>query len=391
MLFLCLFFASAQAIASDIKSVYLTWEQEDTSSHMVVHVLSLNKLSSLKIKFKEKTIPYSQHRDLKPTPFNVYSFALQKLSPNTLYHFEVLESKTLKQKYKFKTLPTDNSAIEIVSGGDLSVHPDIAIVAKKTITKNTKVLLIGGDIAYADGDTSRHQLWSQIWDHLNQAMITPDGRLLPLVVAIGNHETNKKKEVDAPTKAPFYFLFFRQNSLSTYFKRNLANHTSIFTLDSGHVADHGGPQKDWLKKELKTELKKENKLALYHVPLYPSFRDFKDKKSKKGRKAWQPLFDEFGLDVALENHDHALKRTKMLKNEKTVDKNGTVYVGDGCWAVAPRPASTSRWYLQTTLVEKHLWRILLTPQKINFEAIGKSGKTLDSFTLKNGKVTNYEK
>lgn len=390
-LWLVLLLTSFQTFASDIKSVYLTWEQENTASQMTIHILCLKKVSSLEIKLNGKVIKHSQYRDLSQSPFHVYSFPLQNLSPNTVYDFEVLENATVQKKYKFKTLPADETEVEIVSGGDLSVHPDIAILAQKALTKNTMALLIGGDLAYEDGEVSRHELWSQLWDQLNQAMITPDGRLLPLIVAIGNHETNNKKNVDPQTKAPFYFLFFRQNSLTSYFKRNIASHTTLFALDTGHVADHGGTQKDWLKKELKSEAKKENKLALYHVPLYPSLREFTDKKSANGRNAWQPLFDKFGLDAALENHDHALKRTKMIKNEKTTEKNGTVFVGDGCWGVAPRPASANRWYLQTAQVEKHLWRILLTPQKINFEAIGKSGKTLDSFTLKNGRVLSYEK
>jgi hypothetical protein len=109
-----------------------------------------------------------------------------------------------------------------------------------------------------------------------------------------------------------------------------------------------------------------------------------------GRKAWLPLFDKHQLDVAFENHDHALKRSKLLKNNKVVPKNGTLYVGDGAWAVAPRPAAADRWYLQVAKVEKHLWRVLASPKKLSFQAINKNGQILDSFTLKNGSVISYE-
>ena len=36
----------------------------------------------------------------------------------------------------------------------------------------------------------------------------------------------------------------------------------------------------------------------------------------------------YGVHIAFENHVHAFKRTKRLKNNK-VDNSGTVYLGDG--------------------------------------------------------------
>lgn len=376
--------------SAEIKSVYLTWGSTDTSSQVTVNVLTVQKANSVELSIDNKKEVPSRYKDLKETPFHVHSFDLKNLKPNTLYTFQpVLNGKPTKE-YKFKTLPNDNSPIEIVSGGDLSPHEDVIIVAKQALTKNTLALFVGGDLAYEDGNPKRYELWMKLWDLLNQAMVSPDGRLIPMVVAIGNHETNKTKSEVMKDKAPFYHLFFDQNEATTYFARHFAKHTSLMVLDTGHVADHDKQQEKWLKNELQKDFKKNNLLALYHVPLYPSFRPYDDKKSVKGRKAWLALFDEYQLDVALENHDHSLKRSKLLKNDKVVPKNGTLYVGDGAWAVAPRPAAPDRWYLQLAKVEKHLWRITASPKKLNFQAIDKKGNVLDSFTLKNGSVQTYE-
>lgn len=394
LFFLTLLFSFVVS-AADLKSVYLTWDNEDTASSIVINVLSTDKIKSIELKYDtsqkyQETAPAPSHRSLSETPIHVYSFSLTRLKPGTTYYFKILTDQNSAKDYKFKTLPSDDSAIEIVSGGDLSPHPDVVTVAQKAVTEKTAVLLLGGDLAYADGDLKKYDRWLKLFELLNQAMLSPDGRLIPMIVAIGNHETIKKKSPNALTKAPFYFTFFPQNNQKSYFKRRLANHTTVFTLDSGHFIPHEGEQTDWLKQSLKEESLVTNKFALYHVPLYPSFRDFEEAGSKAGRDAWLSLFDQYVLTVALENHDHALKRTKMLSGGKVVSRSGTVYAGDGCWAIAPRPAANNRWYLETAQVQKHLWRIVADKNKVSLQAIGKTGKTLDSFTIKNEKVIPYE-
>jgi hypothetical protein len=44
------------------------------------------------------------------------------------------------------------------------------------------------------------------------------------------------------------------------------------------------------------------------------------------------------LTVSFENHDHAYKRTRVLRANQAAT-NGTVYIGDGCWGRTPRAAA----------------------------------------------------
>lgn len=69
----------------------------------------------------------------------------------------------------------------------------------------------------------------------------------------------------------------------------------------------------WLEDKLSVN-NRPNKLAVYHVPLYPSFRPYDTALSAEMREKWGPVFDKYSLTVALENHDHDYKRTKPLKN-----------------------------------------------------------------------------
>jgi len=209
-------------------------------------------------------------------------------------------------------------------------------------------------------------------------MVSPSGDMLPLVLAIGNHETNKHSKSRLLRRAPFYFALFPQTSLKTNFLRSLGSHSKIFVLDSGHISSHSD-QVNWLEQNLKAHAPVKNKLAMYHAPLYPSHRDFDGYWSKEGRKYWQPLFDKYNLSLSFENHDHILKRTYKIKNNKK-DSSGTVYIGDGCWGTSPRKAR-NRWYLQTSESRMHVWRVELSKYGIKGKAIGEGGRVLDEFSL----------
>jgi hypothetical protein len=76
------------------------------------------------------------------------------------------------------------------------------------------------------------------------------------------------------------------------------------------------------------------KFAIYHVPLYPGFKD--DQPSwaiQEGVDAWVGRFEKYKFKGIFENHNHGFKRTKPLKGGKVDEKNGIIYFGDGAWGV----------------------------------------------------------
>lgn len=109
-----------------------------------------------------------------------------------------------------------------------------------------------------------------------------------------------------------------------------------------------------------------NKMAVYHVPMYPSVRLFSDYMGSKMRQYWLPLFDQHNMKLSFENHDHSYKvsdravdgiamtdwiqRTYRLRNNE-ITSNGTQYIGDGCWGRTPR-VTDPRWYLEKQLEKR---------------------------------------
>lgn len=76
---------------------------------------------------------------------------------------------------------------------------------------------MGGDIAYADGHPDKLERWFEFFRIWSETMITADGRLIPLVPAIGNNEVHgdtfdKRGETGRPAMSPdrapvFYSVF----------------------------------------------------------------------------------------------------------------------------------------------------------------------------------------
>jgi hypothetical protein len=209
-------------------------------------------------------------------------------------------------------------------------------------------------------------------------MQSDDGRLIPLVVAIGNHDVDR----DFGFHNAHYFQFLFEQSDLSYFTRHFGNHTVLHVLDSGHIVPFSGDQSDWLAKTLDDNRGIRNKLALYHVPLYPSLGDFNTPDAERARKAWAPLFDRFGLDLAFENHNHTLKRTKKLFAETlSQSEKGTIYLGGGCFGMPAREADPNRWYLEKTVSVRHFWSVTVSPNGYNARAYDISGKIIDEVGL----------
>ena len=129
------------------------------------------------------------------------------------------------------------------------------------------------------------------------------------------------------------------------------------------------------------------RFAAYHVPLYPGYRSPKGKYSEQGRRHWLPLFDRYHLTTAFEHHDHVLKRSKMLRHNQ-VDREGTLYLGDGCfgrtprWVWGPRREDRRRrWYLERVERVAHFWRVDVGSRGVAFQAIDKEGRTADEYAL----------
>jgi hypothetical protein len=277
----------------------------------------------------------------------VFRAELTGLTPDTTYQFHVGKNPT----YRFRTMPAKaTDAIPFISGGDCGVNPHTVANNIQAAHQDPAFAIVGGDLGYDNGKSLQTSL--DFIRNYSRHMVARDGRLIPLVACIGNHEVDGG--YDKPrSKAPFFYALFdglyRETSYATL---DFGDYLSLVLLDSGHNSPIGGEQADWLDNALADRADRPHVLCVNHVPAYPSYRKMDPEAAKAGehpkdgtgvanRKYWTPLFDRHRVPVVLEHHDHTFKRTKPLLDGMP-DPNGVLYLGDGSWGKLRSPQSPEK-------------------------------------------------
>eukprot|EP01117_Protostelium_nocturnum_P000843 TRINITY_DN1108_c0_g1_i1.p1 TRINITY_DN1108_c0_g1~~TRINITY_DN1108_c0_g1_i1.p1 ORF type:complete len:608 (-),score=192.35 TRINITY_DN1108_c0_g1_i1:1983-3806(-) len=313
------------------------------------------------------------------------------LSPDTTYYFRAglgSNENLYSQEKKFKTLSDDSNKITFITGGDLGLSEMTKKMMIVSAAESPDFALIGGDIAYANAMSSCYRLWDLYLLWWEQHMVTPSGYYIPQILAIGNHEAGGYGTFVGDI--PHFLAWFPQefgvglNDRSTYHAHFLGTSGVVMALDSAITTlSEGTTQADWMSREFSTTFSNcTKKFTVYHVPLYPSYRTLDGFPSAQLRDIWVPVFDKFDLTIGFENHDHAYKRTKPLKNSQ-VDPKGTVYVGDGAWGVPIRPslaAAAGRYYLDYAVSKNFVVKVDMLPNAVNITAIDDNKTRFDQYS-----------
>ncbi len=347
----------------------------------------------------------------------IHRVELTGLEQDTDYRFRVGE---FERAYKFRTMPAElngNRPLRFAIGGDTDSwigyqgHPDGRVsfamgdsheggnfytMNKAVMEYDLDFVAWGGDLAYADGGRAPDRLpgrWYGWFDVIKHSLITEEGRVIPVIAAIGNHEVKRhvrsiwpKEETDAwrLANAPKYYHLFAFPGLPGYDVLDFGNYLSLFALDSGHTNEFGGTQRDWLEKELRERQRRnvDYIYPFYHTPGYPSVRSYGGSSAVSVRELWIPLFEKYGVEVAFENHDHAYKRTHPIRNEE-ISEDGIVYIGDGNWGKTPRDVHhvDETWYLALAESVIHGIIVTLDGSSQDFLVIDKEGEIVDEYRI----------
>ncbi|HLN30072.1 MAG TPA: metallophosphoesterase family protein [Gemmataceae bacterium] len=341
-------------------TLFLTWQRDPTTTMTVQWVGTAGETSDTKISYATLRNDHWQTLQTcaKPYPttdFKVFRAELTGLTPGTDYRFRIGKHSPT---YRFRTMPVKaTNPIPFISGGDCGVNVHTVANNIQAARQDPMFAIIGGDLGYDNGRSVDVSL--AFLRNYSKHMIGRDGRLIPMVTCIGNHEVDGgygKPRAQAPF---FYALFdglFRDTGYATL---DFGDYLSLVLLDTGHTSPIGGDQADWLEKTLKARADHPHVMVVNHVPAYPSFRNSEGTDGKEGtgegnRKHWVPLFQKYRVPVVLEHHDHTFKRTKPLL-DGVAHENGVLYLGDGSWGRLRRPHTPEELaYLAVTSKDYHL-------------------------------------
>ena len=272
----------------------------------------------------------------------VHRVVLRNLLPDTVYCFVAGdEISGLSAEFSFRTAPEADQPLTFVTGGDMGVGRGARQLLAQAAAQSPLFGLVGGDLAYANAIADNYELWDRC-----RTMPTR----LPTTTSFGTSPCSSWTAA-----------------------------TSCLT---------GAPKLPGSPINSKPAVKVPFRFAVYHVPLYPGYRPFTATRSHLGRHHWGRLFDQFGLTAAFENHDHMLKRSKLLRGGE-VAADGTLYLGDGCFGrtsrivKGPRQVDRSRrWYLEKAATGAHFWRVDVAAGEVRYVALDADGKMLDETTTR---------
>lgn len=299
------------------------------------------------------------------------------LLPDSEYVFRVGDEDPAS--VRFRTAPAKLAEpLVFAEGGDVGIWKNVAPLHTIAAKWSPRFGLIGGDCAYGNGRTPENWVaYLRLW---REHMVDPDGRLVPMLCAIGNHEVDGSFGQPI-SRAPFFnALFDGLFKGKTYAALDFGDYLSLVLLDSGHVSAHEGAQAKWLDKALAKRAGRPHLFTAYHVPAYPSHRAFEGKYSELARQHWVPLFEKHGVDVSFEHHDHTYKRTHIMTAGES-DPDGVLYLGDGCWGMSPRTVATpeERPYLAKSVSAAHVIRVTLDGGERRFIAVDVEGNQIDQY------------
>jgi hypothetical protein len=369
-------------------TLFLTWFRDPTTTMTIQWIGAMGETSDTKIYFSQASqsfLPWgwesqaSTPRPYGQTDLKVFRSELTNLKPGTDYLFRIgKESKA----YRFRTMPAKaTNAIQFISGGDCGVNAHAVANNIQAARQDPMFALIGGDLGYDNGKSVEISL--AFLRNYSKHMVGRDGRLIPMLACIGNHEVDGGYGKPR-AKAPFFYALFDGLFTDTsYATIDFGDYLSLVLLDTGHTAPIAGDQTDWLEKTLKERVDHPNLFVVNHVPAYPSFRNpGDDGKGKPGtgsgnRKHWVPLFQKYRVPVVLEHHDHTFKRTKPLL-DGLEDDNGVRYLGDGSWGRLRAPTQAEKVsYLEASSGEYHLSLHRIQKEERFHLALDENGRVMD--------------
>jgi acid phosphatase type 7 len=364
-------------------TLFLTWQRDPTTTMTVQWTGAVGETSDTKVAYSALKSDrwQSETPTVKPyaqTDLKVFRAELTDLCPGTDYEFKIGKQSP---KYRFRTMPAKaTDAIQFISGGDCGVNIHTIANNIQAARQDPMFAVIGGDLGYDNGRSVETSL--AFLRNYSKHMVGREGRLIPMVACIGNHEVDGG--YDKPrAKAPFFYALFDGLFPETgYATLDFGNYLSLVLLDTGHTSAIVGEQTDWLEKTLKARADHPNVMVVNHVPAYPSFRKMDGADGKKGtgednRKHWVPLFEKYRMPVVLEHHDHTFKRTKPL-TDGLADDNGVLYLGDGSWGRLRTPKDPDKLdYLAKSSRDYHLSLHRIQGEERFHMAFDENGKVMD--------------
>jgi hypothetical protein len=253
-------------------------------------------------------------------PPRVHEAHLCGLTADTIYSYQVGSEGHWSPVYSFRTAPditvTPDAEVRYAFVGDSREGYDVwQQMVDQFSTRGANLVLFSGD-AVTVGLEQRE--WETFFDRAE-----PLFARVPVVSAHGNHDVNSVN---------YYSLFAMPGNEESFgFDYGWA-HITVLNDTPGMNSDITGAVKDALRADLEASEGARWKIVMHHKPPYSS--STRHGTDDTLQREWTPLYDQHGVDLVLNGHDHDYEVTRplvwdpALMSGRVVADNsmGTVYV-----------------------------------------------------------------
>lgn len=285
--------------------------------------------------------------------------------------------------------PDTGVNFQMAALGDCSCSSNFGNMWDRIKNRGPEYVLFNGDLAYSDG--------SGCW------LSRTSGWRSKSTISFGNHDVDESEDQPETKNA----LLNAYSKSKTYFSVT-KNNVGIITMEGGEnqsvSASPGSAQYNFVKAELE---RMDNNSAIEwifvmnHYPIYGPDSDHDNEDDI--RDDYDPLFDQFGVDVVFTSHNHNLWHSKLLKYDsgspsspltagtdpnysyrKSAANHGKLYIGTGAGGRSHYDINSVPSYVMYTNDNDYgyVWMEFSdTGKKITFKIYSSSDSLKKTFTL----------
>ncbi len=318
------------------------------------------------------------------------------LTADTTYYYKVGGPGHWSAVYNVATAPTAGTAkpFTFVVTGDSRNEPSVwAAIQQKVQAEAPDFQIFSGDAVNIGANQTE-------WDDLFAASTTDFKTAdylptVPFMPVNGNHD-NLTVNYIAQFALPQDVSDGEGAQGEEWYSFDYANAHFVMLNDTAASGATVAKQADWMKADLGAVDRGKTPwiFVVHHKPTYSSANHGSQLDL---RAAWQPVFDQFKVDIVFNGHDHDYERTQPIRgfqgdgtsgqvasgsgtNGAPVGENGTVYVV-AAGAGAPLYSVDGDYFTQVSEKVRNYVVVQIDDKKLSFTAKRDDGSTLDNFSV----------
>ena len=309
-----------------------------------------------------------------------HAVKLDGLSPGKTYGYSVEACGSVTGLRSFQTATgPETSRVHFTAMGDFGTGGSLQAKVLALLGQPSRAgefLLTLGDNAYSSGTDAEFQ----------SNMFKPMAALLrttPLFPTPGNHEyitNNAQPYLDAfylPANNPAKSERFYSFDWGPVHFASLDSNCRTFSVKDCTTAS----QQAWLAQDLAATTRPW-KIVFFH---HPPWSSGEHGSSTAMRRDFAPLFEQYGVDLVLNGHDHNYERTKVMKGDAVAASGARgipyVVVGSGGATLRTFPGSSPSWSAFRDNTNVGYLDVVVDGGALTAKFITSAGAVRDSLTL----------